>query len=191
MKKYRVSKRLKPFFIISAVLWSLAVVFFTWLLLRYGSKNAIGATIVTALSGLGCLYLCLYSISRFFKDYITGTFSFDEKGITVYTLRHSRFYSWDEFIEYGFTKWIGGGKFAYSAYNYFVYCSRRHISENERDTIFRADNRKNADEYILFQYSPEVFDEFVKYIPDEKYREILTAQKNRLKLNWREKRMNN
>ena len=123
---------------------------------------------------------------RFIDDPILGRFSFDTEGITFYTLRRKITFQYDECVEIGFTRWIAGGVVTNHRYIYYIYFSKKTLTDEQRTFLFWERSKKKRgkrqmplyqSEYVLFQYRPDVFSEFIKHIPEHYKKELVLAEK--------------
>ena len=109
-------------------------------------------------------------IKTHLTDPILGKMSFDHYAVTMYTPRRTISIPYMECAEIGLTLWRGaGGPICY------VYLSKKPLSFEQMANLFpqRLQKKKTVqgmpayiDDYVLFQYTPDVFSEFVKYIPE-------------------------
>ncbi len=108
-------------------------------------------------------------IQTFIVDPILGTISFDPYAVTLYAPLSTITFPYNECVEMGFTKWFGAG----GVINY-IYLSKKQLTDEQKSHLFPERSRRNKTiqnmpaykkEYILFQYTPEVFEEFVKFVP--------------------------
>lgn len=103
-------------------------------------------------------------------DPLLGKMSFDHYAVTMYTPKRTITIPYMECAEVGLTLWHGaGGPVCY------VYLSKKPLSFEQMANLFLERLRKKKrvqgmpayiDDYVLFQYTPDVFSEFVKYIPE-------------------------
>ena len=127
-------------------------------------------------------------------DPILGRFSFDEKGITFYTPRQTVTFLYDECAEIGFTRWYGGSGIKQYRFIYYIYFSKRTLTEEQRAYLFERSKKKRGkrnrllyqSEYVLFQYRPDIFSLFIKCVPERFKQGLIFTEKN-LNLNWYEK----
>ncbi len=162
-------------------------------------------------SELSLPYLCLFVIClffsgigffgyawKFFDDPILGKFSFDLHGVKFFTPIRTIEYSYADCAEIGFTRWFGANTLSNQQYMYYIYLSKIPLTEEQRSYLFegRSKTRRGKrnmplyqSEYVLFQYSPEVFAEFIKCVP-EPFRSKLIEEESHLNLTPREKRLN-
>ena len=137
------------------------------------------------------------------NDLLMGEFSFDCERITFHCPSHSTVFQYSECVEIGLT-----GAFVTNPLSvlpqraFFVYLSKRKLTDNQRFSLVRFHRiisykkRREWDdipvfekEYVLFQYNPEVFKEFVKCVP-EQYRDALLADEKKLLLSRLEEYIN-
>ena len=135
---------------------------------------------------------------KFFDDPILGKFSFDKTGVTFYTPLRIITFPYDECAEIGFTRWIAGGAIANRRYLYYIFFSKKTLTEEQRAYLFegRSKNKRGKhnkplyqSEYVLFQYRPDVFADFIECVP-ERFRNKLIQEKENLDLKPYEKFLN-
>ena len=134
-------------------------------------------------------------IWKFLDDPILGRYSFDTQGVTFYTPLRETSFRYDECAEIGFTQWVGGSTLHNQKYIYYIYFSKKMLTDEQRHFLFlgRSKTKRGKrnmplyqSEYALFQYQPDVFSEFIQYVP-EQFREKLILAEKRLDLKPYEK----
>ena len=122
-------------------------------------------------------------IYRFIDDPILGKFSFDNKIITFYLPNHKIVFLYEECKEMGITLWPGPrGSLIY------VYLSKVELTDRQKNRLFGYRNKKGKkdmpiyqSDYLLFQYTPEIFCEFIDCVPSP-FREALLKEERELGL---------
>lgn len=135
---------------------------------------------------------------KYFDDPILGKFSFDKTGVTFYVPLRRIIFPYDECAEIGFTRWIAGGAIANHRYLYYIYFSKKKLTEEQRAYLFEGRSKKKhgkhnkplyQSEYVLFQYRPNVFADFIECVP-ERFRSKLIQEEKDLDLKPYEKFLN-
>lgn len=131
----------------------------------------------------------IIGVWKYLDDPILGKFSFDVNGITFYTPLRTITFLYDECAEIGFTRWIGGTVIKQN-YIYYIYLSKRTLTEEQRLNLFLGRSKKKRgnrhmplyqSEYILFQYRSDIFSSFVECVP-ERYKQGLIFTEKHLNL---------
>ena len=156
--------------------------------------------------GLGLIVIIGF-VGNFIKERLTniicGRYTFDEEKLVFRCPSHTIEFRYDECAEAGFTRWFAGSPRAtFPQFMYFVYLSKKELTETQRANLLRYHQtglhkrkRKKEDipvfesEYILFQYSPKAFEEFIKCVPD-RIRHELEKQEKDIVLTRYEERVN-
>lgn len=126
-------------------------------------------------------YLTSFLIGyKLLDDPVLGKVSFDNMGVNFHTPLRTIRYLYGECAEIGFTKWPGPGGTAY-----YIYLSKVKITDEQRDYLFRGRSKRKRgkrnmplyhSEYLLFQYTNDVFDAFIDTVPS-KFRDELIRKK--------------
>ena len=123
----------------------------------------------------------LYNI---LSDPVCNKFSFDEKGIVFYVAGKSVFFPYNECAEIGFTL-LDIGTVSFRTV-FYVYLSRKVLSEKEKESIRKycvgMSSRANKllkykYDYVMFHYDPEIFNEFLKCVPDRFRDQLIRDEK--------------
>ena len=196
MRKYIASKRQRMIIgLVSAVLVVALVLMLYWFI---GHKNEDTETYIYMMAGPVAVIIILISyIKGFFDDPILGRVSFDAHGVYFYTPINTIMITYSECKEIGFTRWVGASVLHNQQYSYYIYLSKIHLTDEQRKKLFwrRSKKKDGTDkpayllEFALFQYTPEVFADFIKCVP-EPFRSKLIEEENQLNLTPREKRLN-
>ena len=151
------------------------LLFFHQFGIRYDTPRN-GFVSITNLLFIFLSAVCLVaSVRPFFDDPLLGKFSFDQTSVTFYTPLRTITFHYDECVEIGFTRW---------GINY-IYFSKKYLTLKQRSRLFAGRSKKKRgrlnmplyqSEYIMFQYRPKVFDEFIHCVPAQ-FREKLLQQK--------------
>ena len=104
---------------------------------------------------------------RFLDDPILGKLSFDNKAIIFYTPLHTIAFDYKDCLEMGITRWNGP-----KGSIYYVFVSKVTLTDRQKILLFANRNKKGkkgmpkyCSEYVLFEYTEEVFREFVEFVP--------------------------
>ena len=137
------------------------------------------------------------------NDLLMGEFSFDCERITFHCPSHSTVFLYSDCVEIGFTvAFVTNPLSVLPQRAFFVYLSKRELTDDQRFSLVRYHRtisykkRREWDdipvfekEYVLFQYNPEVFKEFIKCVP-EQYRDVLLVEEKKLLLSRFEEYVN-
>ncbi len=135
---------------------------------------------------------------KYLDDPILGKFSFDKDGITFYTPLRTIIFLYDECEEIGFTRWIAGGTITNHNYIYYIYFSKKVLTEEQRAYLFEGRSKKKRgkhnkplyqSEYVLFQYRPDFFPDFIECVP-ERFRGRLVREEENIDFKSYEKFLN-
>lgn len=139
------------------------------------------------IAGFGINYI---GVSR--NDLLAGTYQLDKKGIKLTCPSREVFFSYEDCSEVGIVKVRANGRIGLELY--YIYFSKRSLTETQKEGLLRFHRYKKfkriiereqlprfETDYVMMQYDPGVFDEVVKYIPEE-YRSGLCEQEKKVRL---------
>ena len=146
-------------------------------------------------SGLVCIWTAIYD---FISDPIFWKYSFDEKGITLYSWVKQIRFSWTDFIDAGFTRWQADAGIGTTDYIYYIYFSKKRITLDKQwifsHRSFRKPKKPNLpvylNDYVLIQYSIKRFDLLTGMLPSELGEKLIEERKH-IRLKIYEKLLNN
>ena len=134
------------------------------------------------------------TIKVYRKDLLFGYYTFDGEKLVFQCPTHTTVFQYDECAEAGFTRVKAGALSAgwpYAQFVYYIYLSKRKLTDAQRSgllqyhrTELHKHQRKQEDipvfesEYVLFQYTPEAYEEFKKRIPERIRKELEEAEKS-------------
>ena len=197
MYRYIASKRQREVILLTALAALISCAWVMWLILRHPNEETI--TYIGASIGLaGVASLLINALWVFFDDPLLGKFSFDTNGITFYLPFKTLTFPYAFCQEIAFTRWVGASAVYNPQYNYYIYLSKKELSESQREYLLwkrSKKKKKNRDmplyqrEFVVFQYTPKIFADFIKCVP-EPFRSKLIEEESKLNLTPREKRLN-
>ena len=139
------------------------------------------------IAGFGINYI---GVSR--NDLLAGTYQLDKKGIKLTCPSREVFFSYKDCSEVGIVEVRANGRSGLDLY--YIYFSKRSLTETQKEELLRVHRYKKfkriiereqlprfETDYVMMQYDPGVFDEVVKYIPEE-YRSGLCEQEKKVRL---------
>lgn len=133
---------------------------------------------------------------RFIDDPILREFSFDSYSVVFYKPFHRLVFNYAECVEIGFTRWVGSDAAYNQQYLYYIYLSKVALNDSQRNRLFFDRSKLGWDntpryqsEFVLFQYTPEIFAEFIECVP-EPFRSNLIEEESCMSLTPREQRLN-
>ena len=138
--------------------------------------------------------LIVRTIDLYRKDLLFGYYTFDDEKLVFQCPTHTTVFQYDECAEAGFTR-VRARAFEmgspYAQFVYYIYLSKRKLTDAQRSgllqyhrTELHKHQRKQEDipvfesEYVLFQYTPEAYEEFKKCIPERIRNELEEAEKS-------------
>ena len=135
----------------------------------------------------GSLYSLGSAFSVPYSDPLSegGEYYYDEKGIRFNTYGEELEYLWDEFIDTGLSIWT----FYFKPVYYFVYFSKRPISQEDKNLIVKYRSMKKPikndmpiyiTDYVLIPYTEQEFQRLIEVVP-KWMREKLTEEKRNMK----------
>ena len=157
---------------------------------------------ILIVSWVMCSFIACFGIIAiiriFLDDPVLGRYSFDSYAVTFYTPLNTFIFPYTECKEIGFTRWVGASAASNQQYMYYIFLSKKELTEEQRRLLFEVRSKRKCmrmkrpvyqSDYLLFQYSPSVFLEFIKCVP-EPFRGKLIEEEKQLNLTPREKRLN-
>ncbi len=165
-------------------------------------NNSVIFTLVYLLNMTIFIFVLVSVLKLFLCDPILGTFSFDDERIVIYNKTHVISFRFDDCKEIGLTRWLGGGTLSNHQFIYYVYFSKTRLTKEQRYYLFQRRNEseyKNSrlginmprykSEYIMIQYTPEVFKRIIECVPLE-FRDNLVQKEKSIILSRYEQWLN-
>lgn len=189
MRKFTTSKLARMVAIGSILLYNAGFLLFAILYLFYLNQERLKPfddmyffAINVLLSG-SCLFVVGFMLCWSFTDPLVGKISFDTMGVNFYTPLKSFRFSYNECADIGFTSWYGFGR---SKIVFYVYFSKIEISPEQRHFLAARRHKKKRgkrnmplyqSEFLMFQYTSEIFSEFIECVPSPFREELLKKER--------------
>ena len=160
-KKFKVSKGYTRLYIGLTIFFALWIVFLIYLFVTMADETDIYVLLILILCG--SIYTLIVCFHMVFFDAICGSFSVDEKGITMHTgLRghKSYFHPWESITDCGAT-W---NRNANDGGVYCIYFAARHLTIAEKQKFLNK-TRFDLDNIAWFQYSASLAEELYPLLP--------------------------
>ena len=159
MKNYRISRKNALCFLTGLVGLLAYDCFSVWVLFHLGIKWNTGLPAVIGLIGTAALlYVCFF-------DFPFGTFSFNERGISMRYGFRERHHGWEQFSDAGTVEVQPAGHGGFGP-TYFIFFSERALSPEER-RVFLSKTRRGLKHVAFFQYDAKVLRKLLPLLPPE------------------------